>query len=237
MLHLAFRLRWLIVPVLILTGLGGAFLATKQIQPTYAATCRLFVAVSADTSPAETYQASLLAKDRVIAYQELIKGDRVAWAVIQRLGLNISMPELEARVQTKSELNSVVIDVSVTDSDQQLAADIANAVCIEFQIFVVEVEAPNSQINVKLVQSASRPLSASGPNLSRNLMAGAFIGLLVGAGVTILLQRSRPQKYPANGTGAPIATEVADRSEGKTDVESADSDEAYPGHRRRDPET
>jgi capsular polysaccharide biosynthesis protein len=171
-------------------------LATKVAEPKYKATCRLFVAIGVNTTPGETFQGSSLAQDRVVAYLELIKGDRVAQRAINRLGLDISAPDLVNRIEATAAAKSVLMDVSVTDSQSQRSADLANAVCEEFQGVAVDTEAPNSAVNVKLVETASAPQNPISPSAKRNLAVGALVGLLVGLGLVRALDRIWPVGEP-----------------------------------------
>jgi capsular polysaccharide biosynthesis protein len=192
--QLAFRKRWWLLPIVVLIALGGAFWATTVMAPSYQATCGLFLSIAGDTTPAESNQASQLAQERVISYQSLIKGERVATGAIARSGVNMSPSDLVGRTETKSELNSVVISVSVSDSQAQRSAILANAVCEEFQQVAADTEAPNQQIKVKLVEKANAPRDPISPNLNQNLAFGGLVGLLIGAGLIGLWDRIWPAR-------------------------------------------
>ena len=199
---LVFRKRWLIVPMAVAVALAGAQLSTKLAQPEYQATCRLFVAITPSTTPGEpyppgeTYMAAQLARDRVIAYLDLIKGDRVAHAAIDSLRLDLPAPDLVQRIEATAEAESVLMNVSVTDSQSHRSADLANAVCAEFQTVAADAEGPNSIVNVKLVEKASAPQYPISPNLNRNLAVGALIGLLLGMALVLALERIWPERDP-----------------------------------------
>jgi polysaccharide biosynthesis transport protein len=186
---MAFRKRWWILPIAMFVGLLGAIVATAATAPTYKATCLLFVSVNSQTDPSQTFQGAQFAEDRVVAYLPLIKGDWVAANVIKRQGLDMSAPEFESRIEATAELKSVLMKVSFSDSNSQRSAELADAVCTQFQSLAAELERPNSQTTVKLVQKASAPQSPISPNPKRNLAAGALVGLLVGSGLVLLVGR------------------------------------------------
>ena len=192
--QMAFRKRWWLLPIVVLLGLAGAFGATMVMDPKYQATCGLFLSIAGDTTPAESNQANQMAQDRVGPYRQLIKGERVASLAITRSGLDMSPAELVGRIETKAELNSVLIEVSVSDSQPQRSAVLANAVCAEFQHFAADTEAPNQQIKVRQVQIANVPQHPISPNLNQNLAFGALVGLLVGAGLVLLWERIWPAR-------------------------------------------
>jgi receptor protein-tyrosine kinase len=190
--QLAFHMRWLLLPIVIAIALGGAYWATTVAQPQYKATCRLFVAVAADTTPAETYQGSLLAQERVVAYLELIKGDRVAQEAINSLHLDMTAGDLVNRIEATAEVKSVLMDVSVTDPQSQRSADLANAVCAVFQTIAADTEAPSPVVNVKLVEKANAPQHPISPKGNQNLAIGGVVGLLVGWALVLALNRIWP---------------------------------------------
>jgi polysaccharide biosynthesis transport protein len=188
----AFRKWFWIPPLALIIGLLGAYWATETTTPTYKATCRLFASVASETTPSETYQGSLLAQERIVSYLELIKGDRVAQGAINRLGINMSAADLVQHIDATSELKSVLMDVSVTDSQADRAAQLANAVCSEFQGVAADTEAPSPVVNVKLVETANAPQQPISPKPAQNLAVGGLAGLLAGLGIVVALGRLRP---------------------------------------------
>jgi capsular polysaccharide biosynthesis protein len=193
---MAFRRRWWLLPIVMFVGILGAVMATAATAPTYKATCLLFVTVNSQTDPTQTYTGAQFAEDRVIAYLPMIKSDWVAWDVIKRFGLNMSAPDFESRIEATAEPKSVLMNVSFSDSNPQRSAELATAVCTEFADVAAQIERPNSQTTVKLVQKAATPSSPISPNPKRNLAAGALAGLLVGSGLVLLVGRIWPEGEP-----------------------------------------
>jgi capsular polysaccharide biosynthesis protein len=217
---MAFRKWWWVLPIVVAASIGGALLVTNSTQPTYKATCRLFVAVAANTLPSETYQGGLFAQDRVVAYTELIKSERVAQGAINRLGLSITAKDLVSRIEAKAALKSVLIDVSVTDSDASRAADLANAVCSEFVGVATDTEAPSPVVNIKLVEIASVPDSPISPKPVQNLAVGALGGLLLGVALVLMLGRIWPaqESIPENKEPEPDPATVGISRNGHADT-------------------
>jgi capsular polysaccharide biosynthesis protein len=199
----AFRKWFWIPPLALIIGLLGAYWATTSTTPTFKATCRLFVSVASDTTPSETYQGSLLAQERIVSYLELIKGDRVAEGAINRLGINMSGPDLVKHIEATAELKSVLMDVSVTDSQAARSAQLANAVCSEFQGIATDTEAPSPVVNVKLVETATAPEVPISPKPQQNLAVGALAGLIAGLGIVLAIGRLRPLRAQAQESTAP----------------------------------
>ena len=191
--QISFRKWWWLIPVAVAIGIGGAFTALQFVQPQFSATCRLFVATPPTTTPAESYQAGQFGQTRVAAYLDLIKGDRVANGAIDSIGVNLTASELEKRIEAKADAQSVLINVSVTDSQAQLAADLANAVCREFLTVAADAEGPNPLVNVRLIEDASPPQRQVSPSPKTFLGVGGLSGLLIAIGMIVLLGR-RPSE-------------------------------------------
>lgn len=208
--RLTFRKRrWWIVPVMVAVGLAGAFLSFKFIQPEYKATCGLFVANADNTPPGAAYAAAQVGQQRVAAYIGLIKGDRVADGAIRSLDLNLSPGDLVKRIEANADAESVFMNVSVTDSQPQRSAALANAVCAQFQTVAADAEGPNSVIAVKLVEQADAPQHPVSPNAKRLLAVGALIGLLLGVGLVRALERIWPEREPESEVFRPDSDAVA----------------------------
>jgi capsular polysaccharide biosynthesis protein len=190
--RMALRRRWWLLPIVMFFGLFGGYMATAVTAPTYKATCLLFVTVNSQTDPSQTYAGAQLSEDRVASYLPLIKGDWVAWEVKKRFAPDMSASDLESRIEATAEPKSVLINVSFSDSNSQRSAELATAVCEEFVQVASEIERPNSQTTVKLVQKASTPQYPVSPSLQRNLAAGALAGLLAGSGLVLLVGRIWP---------------------------------------------
>lgn len=227
----AFRKWFWIPPIAMIVGLAGAYWATEATPPTYKATCRLFVSVAAETTPSETYQGSLLAQERIVSYLELIKGDRVAEGAINRLGLDMSGPDLVKNIEATAELKSVVMDVSVTDSQAARSAQLANAVCSEFQGIAGDTEAPSPVVNVKLVETAIPPQQPISPKPHQNLAVGALAGLLAGLAIVVAIARLWPTRERERGQDS--APALDDVSTDETVTMSTNGSDPHDDGRRR----
>lgn len=192
------RERWLIVLIALAIAIAGSLLATATAERQYASSAKLFISVASSGTPAETYQGSMFAQSRIVPYIELIKGERVAQETVKALKLDMTAAELRSKIDAKSEAQSIVIDVTVTDSSAQRAADIANEVCQQFNRIAREAETPvdggGPTSSIKIVEEATPSDAPVSPNGSRNLALGALVGLLVGLGAAIAVDRWRGPK-------------------------------------------
>ena len=83
--------------------------------------------------------------------------------------------KLANKIHVTSPDNTRVLQISVTDSDPELAASIANTVRQEA---VVQLETIMAVDAVNLVYEASVPTAPSSPNVMRNTALAALLGLV-----------------------------------------------------------
>ena len=127
----------------------------------------------------------------------LITGRNVTEIVIDALELDMSNEELSSRIRVSAEENTRVLQISVTDSNAQLAADIANCVreaAMEQIISILDIDA------VKLVYEAKAPEEPSSPNVLKNTVLASATGLLLSVSILsggfYLTEASRSKENP-----------------------------------------
>ena len=158
--------------------------------PQYQASTRLFVSTNGGSTLAETYQGNRFSQERVVSYAELLMGETLAQRTIDKLGLDMSAETLRSSVSANAKLDTVLIDVAVTDESPVRARDIANALSDEFVVLVRELETPESgatpDARVVVEQRASIPNAAVTPRPLRNIGIGLALGVFIGVGLAIV---------------------------------------------------
>lgn len=186
----ALRARWLTVLGSVLVALVLAVMATLLTTPLYESSTRLYVSSTGGQSMNDVYQGSRLSQDRVVSYTEIIKGETLSQRTIDKLNLDLSATALQDKVQATSKLDTVLINVKVTDESPVRARDIANALSDEFVVMVRELETPSPGVRpdarVIVEQRASIPEGPTTPKKARNIALGLAVGLALGIGLAIL---------------------------------------------------
>lgn len=185
------RKHWFTVLALTLLATLGAAAFTRQQQPVYAATTQLFVSVGgSQTDISELQQGSTFTQQRVKSYADVVTSPVVAQGVIDKLDLPYSASELAKRVTVTNPLDTVLLDITVNDSNPRRAADIANAVASEFPKLVAQLETPAgrviSPVKVSVTQQAGVPEAPVSPRLPLNLALGLLVGLGLGIAAAVL---------------------------------------------------
>ncbi len=186
----ALRARWLTVLAAVLVALVAAILTTLLTTPLYQASARLFVSSTGGQSMNDIYQGNRLSQERVGSYTEIIKGETLAQRTIEKLNLDMSAGALQAKIEATSKLDTVLINLKVTDASPVRARDLANALSDEFVVMVRELETPGPGVRpdarVVVEQRATVPEIPFTPKKALNIALGLAAGLTVGAVLALL---------------------------------------------------
>jgi polysaccharide biosynthesis transport protein len=151
-----------VVIVCTLLGILAAAGITYSQTPIYQADVQLFVSTpSSALDIGALAQGSSFSQQRVISYAQVINGPGTLNPIIQALHLPYTETQLAKQVKATAPLNTVLIDVTVSDPNAQRAADIANAIGNQFSSTALGLESSsgNSTVKVSMVKSAIKPLN------------------------------------------------------------------------------
>ncbi|MBU8868288.1 polysaccharide biosynthesis tyrosine autokinase [Paenarthrobacter aromaticivorans] len=216
------RKRWisilLVTALAVLVALGQTLTQT----PTYDAHSQLFVSVKGGNSATDVTQGNMFAQNRVTSYVSLATSPRVLQAVADDLNLPGGSRKLAGRVAASAPPQTVLIDITASDADPELAARIANSTADELIKGVASVE-DVSLVKLSVFERAEPPVSPSSPRPMMNLILGLVAGLLLGLGLAfireVLNTRLRTQDDIERVVSAGIlGTFVGDPSLEKTPV-------------------
>jgi capsular polysaccharide biosynthesis protein len=191
---LMLRRRWLLVVVPVVVALAAVLVYDALIPKEYTATASLFLRAPDVKSSASAYQGNLFTMQRANTYVNMVESDELAQMVVDRLGLDTSAHDLATKVNAAPIRDTVIINVSVTDRDAQLAADIANTYGTVFATYVARVEAVAPTADIPPLVTIVKPAAAenavaSRPSMWLLLSLAAALGLLVGIGLIWLAER------------------------------------------------
>ena len=190
------RKRWL--SIAIITALGVALASAYSLMSTqiYQASAQNFVAIggtSTNTQNSMVYSGSSFALQRVKSYVEIVDSPEVLAPVIDATGVDMTVPQLASKVSATNPPQTVLLRVTVQDTDPAQARELANAVAVSFarQIEVLETPTGASEppVKVTVTSPASLPTAPISPNTRVNIALGLLLGL--GAGVAYALLREQ----------------------------------------------
>ena len=178
------RRSWVLIVAATLAGLlvgGGLSILTK---PTYVADTQLFVAIQSSGSVQELQQGNTFSQARVQSYVKTVDSPIVLQPAIDKLGLDTTAAELASRVRASTELNTVLINISVSDSSPVQAAAVAQAIANSLIQVIDTLERPksggSSPVSLSITKPATAPASPALPNTRLNLLVSLLAGLVAG---------------------------------------------------------
>lgn len=206
------RRNWMLIVAGCLFGLliGGSAIALTK--PTYTSEAELFVAIQNSGSVQELQQGNTFSQARVQSYVKTVTTPVVLQPAIDALGLDVSPAQLADRVKATADINTVLINVSVSDSSPVQAAATAQAIAESLIKAVDSLEKPKtggtSPVSLSIVAPAQAPTAPSGPNTKASLVFGLLAGLVLGIGGalirTLLDNRIRGEADLRQVTDAPL---------------------------------
>ncbi|WP_306971771.1 polysaccharide biosynthesis tyrosine autokinase [Arthrobacter oryzae] len=211
------RRNWILIVAATLAGLlvGGVF--SVLVKPTYKADTELFVATQSSGSVQELQQGNTFSQARVLSYVKTVESPLVLQPVIDSLGLSTTPAQLSKSVTATSDLNTVLINITVEDGSPVQAAATAEAVATSLIRAVDSLERPKtggtSPVSLSIVKPAVAPEAPSGPNTRLNLLLGLVAGLALGIALSVLKTladtRIRGEEDMRNVTDAPLLGGIA----------------------------
>lgn len=206
------RRHWILVVSLSMIGLLAGGIISMSTRPTYTAGTQLFVAIQSSGSVQELQQGNIFSQARVQSYVKTVASPVVLQPVIDSLGLDTSADELSQRVQATTDLNTVLIGITVTDRSPVQAAAIAQAVANSLVKAVDTLEKPKnggtSPVSLSIIKPAVAPSTPAAPNTKLNLLIGFIAGLTFGVTIAVMRQmldsRIRGEEDLRRVTDAPL---------------------------------
>ena len=168
--------------VLVFAALGLLY-GALFVTPRYVAETRLYVLNRSSTIGVQgsDYQVSTyMLQD----YQVLITGKNVTKEVVKQLNLEMSPEALSGKISVTAPEETRVLQINVTDTDPQLAADIANKVC---EVAMQELRRLTDADAVHQVYAADVPVRSVSPSVKKVVLLAALLGLVAAVGVITVI--------------------------------------------------
>ncbi|MDR2833667.1 MAG: tyrosine protein kinase [Streptococcaceae bacterium] len=209
--------RFLLITMTFLLGTGIASATTFfLIAPSFSSSAEIIV--QSKESGTQNLQTDINANVLLInTYKDMIMGDIVMLPVMEALaaehGYQHTKSELRGIVSVIQSQNSQMFQIRATTHNPEQAAIIANLTASVFQVKAHEVLDVN---RVTITTNASANPSPVAPNNMLNVMIGAIAGLMVGVGVSFLLEfldkTVKDERYIKEEVGFPIMGVISEMS-------------------------
>jgi capsular exopolysaccharide synthesis family protein len=179
---------WWLVVVATVASVGIAGVLTATAVPQYRSTLTFFVSAPGQ-GVTESYQGGLFSQQRVKSYAALLTGDRLASAIASSPGIDLPASAIRSKISGRVVPDSVLLEVTVTDTDPHRARAIAAELARDFVVLVETLETPpgarTPAATVSVVSGPTLNLTPVSPQPVRNLGVGLVLGLLLGVAAAL----------------------------------------------------
>jgi len=175
------RRKWYLLTAVTITT-SAALLLTRATPPLYRSEATLLLSPRAGAGAPLTPQVTASLAD--------VASDRgTALAVLRRYGAEFpfTTTALQRKISASAVGGTLLLRISVSDSDPARAQQLADAVATTFAELLPRLQGP--AVAASLVGPASRPLVATRPPVALAVGAGLLAGLLVGVALALLAER------------------------------------------------
>jgi capsular exopolysaccharide synthesis family protein len=177
---------WLIVLAVALCG-GAAYAACTATAPVYEGSAKLLVVAKTDPREGATsaLQGTLLSQQLVKSFAQIIQSRTTAETALHLDPQPFSPRQLQAKVHAEPVPDTLLIQLSVEDTNPARAKRLTNSVARAFMMSVPNLQS-GSALRVSLVEPALRPLAPIRPRTNLNVTLGILLGLMLGVGLAFL---------------------------------------------------
>lgn len=177
---------WLIIILIAISLTLTGVLSFYLLEPKYEATVKLLVQSQNDSN--QMAYTDLETNQRLMTtYSEIIKSNRIAGDVINRLNLNITVKDLLKSVKVHATEESLITSVTVTNPDPEMAVTLANGLA---QSFYDNLESIMKVDNVSILDEAELPANPIpvSPKPYLNMSVAFILTCVIGVCVALLLE-------------------------------------------------
>ena len=123
-------------------------------------------------------------RNLVETYTQIIKSRKILSTVISQLGLTYSESALAGNVSVSAITDTDIIRISVSDENNQLAADIANEIA---RVFMEDIKTRYNLQNVSVLDEAVAESSPYNVNIAKEIVLYILIGVVLGCAIVFVM--------------------------------------------------
>lgn len=179
---------WWVILIAALLGAGGGVAAYLLTPPSYASTVEFYV--STPVTPTNNPQSSgQFAESRVNSYIVLMSSEQLAREVVAATGVALTPLQVSRRIEATSQINTVIVKTTVTDTVPQRSLAIARGIATTFPKLVDKLDNQGRSTDIVVINVISGPVLQAAPvapNRTLYIGAGLAAGLVLGLIIAIL---------------------------------------------------
>lgn len=193
-----------VLVVLLTLAVAAALLLSLLQTPKYKATAVVYVTTQQATNLNDLAQGVDFGQQIVRSYATIIPTPLVLNPVIQQLKLDTDAYDLADEVDVEVPLETVVMNITVTDASSADAARIANAIVTSLSSTVSTLTPPTADsvepVRITVAQRAVPPTAPTTPNVPLNLAVGVVAALALTVFIAVLRDALRKRAAELQGS-------------------------------------
>jgi capsular polysaccharide biosynthesis protein len=172
----------MIVLSAVLVGVIAFVVSKFLITPQYESTSQLYVLSKSTsiTSLADIQMGSNLTND----YMVVVNGRPVVDQVIENLGLDMNYEKMTGKITLNNPSDSRILEITVQDSDPELAKQIADEMAEVASAFIAEKMDQDPPSIIQYGYSDGEKVS---PSVGRNTILGFLIGAFLAVAIVVVI--------------------------------------------------
>src|SRR5919199_2919229 len=152
------RRAWWLLALAAVLGTSAAAIVNATSPVQYQAQVQQFVSIAdSSDSASNILSGSQFTLQRVKSYTQVATSAQVLQPVIRQLRLPMGVSDLAGHVEATNPLDTVLIELSVTDTDPARAAQIANAIGQQLSQVVQQIESPQNGAPAPVKLTTTQP--------------------------------------------------------------------------------
>ena len=178
---------WLIIAMTVIATMISGIVSYFVLTPIYQASTQLLVNQAKSEQPIYNINEIQTNLQLINTYNVIMKSLAILDIVKEELDLNMSIEELNEKINVTSEKDSQVVNVTVEDPDPHMAADIANTVASVFQREIVKIMNVDNVNILAKAEVKEQPVPVK-PKPLLNMAIAFVVGMMTGVGLAFLLE-------------------------------------------------
>lgn len=186
------RIKYIVIAVVI-CALVGLIYSKFLVTPMYKSSTTFVLSKSTENNNVQVENASneaitqndiTLNSKLVSTYSEIIKSKTIAKEVINTLGLDMTVETFKSNVTVTSKDDTELIEITVSNENGKIAADIANSLAEVFREKINEVYKIDNLSIIDVAEEATEPYNIG---TVKNIVLFAMVGLVLSCGIIFLI--------------------------------------------------
>lgn len=182
----ALKRRWILILLITVLCTGAAAaVSIFLLEPEYQTSTKLFVGKEENANEGYNANDVTMYKQLLKTYSETVKTKDLVTKAIANTSYDLTTNEVLERVEVITVADTQILQINYKSKNPTEAKDVLDKVTDEF-IKTSKSLVPNG--NIQVIETVELPKEPVSPNIKINIAIAFLLGLMIGVGLTFLLE-------------------------------------------------